>query len=47
MGRYATWQAGRRQGEVAALTAGKKRQETTDTVGANLAAGPTISVAFV
>jgi hypothetical protein len=42
MGRYATRHAGRRQGEVAA---GKKRQESTDTVTDNLAAGPAISLA--
>src|SRR6266702_8885138 len=49
MGRHATRQAGRRQGEVAAdqlSSAGKKRQESTDTVAASLVAGSTISLAF-
>src|SRR5258708_39779719 len=44
MGRHATRQAGRRQGEAA--TGQGKRQGSTDTVAASLAAGPTVSLAF-
>jgi hypothetical protein len=46
MGMYATQQAGRRQGEVAADRRAKKRQESIVAVVANLAVGPTISLAL-